>query len=310
MIKYIFLIALALLYSCNNLEKKKKSEMNIDQTLVKAKEESTSTNILLKKYNVYINNLDSSDVNSSSTAMSRFKELFKEEDKILCDSAFVIFNNLYEKLDRNLNELHEKDTTNYESLVLLTQNGKKRIISKKLLDYKQKLKDNGFEISEEEGITFIQKDRDFISKHFYPYVSHIMKDYLSKLNQENKEGFASDAELIIAPNIFVERMIWYENFINNNLNFLFISNCKENRKYLLTFSLIGMDNTPVFDNETNKLSEYYKDLYEYLISKHQNSQTTKIIKPYYMAFKNSQPKLAKELIMEYKSKKLIFDYNE
>ena len=310
MIKYIFLITLALLYSCDNLEKKKKSAIILDQTLIKAKEESITTNILLKKYNVYINNLDSLDANSSSNATSRFKELFKEEDKILCDNAFVIFNNLYEKLDRNLNELHEKDTTNYESLVLLTQNGKKPLISKKLLDYKQKLKDNGFEISEEEGITFIQKDRDFISKHFYPCVSHTTKDYLSKLNQENKEGFASDAGLIIAPNIFAERMIWYENFINNNLNFLFISNCKENRKYLLTFSLIGMDNTPVFDNETNKLSEYYKDLYEYLISKHQNSQTTKIIKPYYMAFKNSQPKLAKELIMEYKYKKLIFDYNK
>ena len=300
---------MALLLSCNNLEKKKKNEMILDQTLVKVKEETASTNILLKKYNVYINNLDNSDVNSSSNSISRFKELFKDEDKILCDSAFVIFNNLYEKLDSNLNELHEKDTTNYESLVQITQNDKTPKISKKLSDYSQKLKNNGFEVSEEEGITFIQKDRDFISKNFYPYISHTMKEYLSKLNQENKEGFASDAGLIIAPNIFAERIIWYENFIKNNSNFLFVSNCKENRKNLLTFSIIGMDNTPVFDDETNKLSEYYKDLYEYLISKYHNSQTTKIIKPYYIALKNNQPKFAKELIIEYKSKKLIFDYN-
>lgn len=310
MSKYLLIIVLFLFYSCKDTNSNEQKKNTKEKTLLISKGDLTTTNILLEKYSLYLNNLDDSDANSSTNAVLKFKELFKVEDKELNDNAIVLFNGFYERLDSKLNELHEKDTTNYEPLVLLILNDKKPKISKKLLEYKQKLNKNGFDVSQEEGITYIQKDRDFISKNFFNYVSQTMKEYLAQVNKENKEGFASDAGLIISPIDFAERMIWYENFIKINSKFYFIANCNENYKNLLTYSIIGMDNSPVFDNETNKLSEYYEEMYVYLIKKHNNSKTTNILRPYYLALKNNQSKVVEKILDEYKSKKIIFDYSE
>lgn len=310
MSKYLLIIVLFLFYSCKDTNSNEQKKNTKEKTLLISKGDLTTTNILLEKYSLYLNNLDDSDANSSTNAVLKFKELFKVEDKELNDNAIVLFNGFYERLDSKLNELHEKDTTNYEPLVLLILNDKKPKISKKLLEYKQKLNKNGFDVSQEEGITYIQKDRDFISKNFFNYVSQTMKEYLAQVNKENKEGFASDAGLIISPIDFAERMIWYENFIKINSKFYFIANCNENYKNLLTYSIIGMDNSPVFDNETNKLSEYYDEMYVYLIKKHNNSKTTNILRPYYLALKNNQSKVVEKILDEYKSKKIIFDYSE
>lgn len=310
MSKYLLIIVLFLFYSCKDTNSNEQKKNTREKTLLISKGDLTTTNILLEKYSLYLNNLDDSDANSSTNAVLKFKELFKVEDKELNDNAIVLFNGFYERLDSKLNELHEKDTTNYEPLVLLILNDKKPKISKKLLEYKQKLNKNGFDVSQEEGITYIQKDRDFISKNFFNYVSQTMKEYLAQVNKENKEGFASDAGLIISPIDFAERMIWYENFIKINSKFYFIANCNENYKNLLTYSIIGMDNSPVFDNETNKLSEYYEEMYVYLIKKHNNSKTTNILRPYYLALKNNQSKVVEKILDEYKSKKIIFAYSE
>lgn len=310
MSKYLLIIVLFLFYSCKDTNSNEQKKNTKEKTLLISKGDLTTTNILLEKYSLYLNNLDDSDANSSTNAVLKFKELFKVEDKELNDNAIVLFNGFYERLDSKLNELHEKDTTNYEPLVLLILNDKKPKISKKLLEYKQKLNKNGFDVSQEEGITYIQKDRDFISKNFFNYVSQTMKEYLAQVNKENKEGFASDAGLIISPIDFAERMIWYENFIKINSKFYFIANCNENYKNLLTYSIIGMDNSPVFDNETNKLSEYYEEMYVYLIKKHNNSKTTNILRPYYLALKNNQSKVVEKILDEYKSKKIIFAYSE
>lgn len=299
-----------LFFSCNNTNSNKQNKNTKEKTLLISKADSTRTNVLIAKYSNYLNSLDDSDANSSNKAVLKFQNLFKVENKVLCDKAFVLFNGFYEKLDTKLNELHEKDTTNYEPLVFLTLNDKKPIISKKLLEYKQKLNKNGFDVSQEEGITYIQKDRDFLSKNFYNFVSPTMREYLVQLNKENKDGFATDAGLIISPIDFAERMIWYENFIKNNSKFLLITNCNENFKSLLTYSIIGMDNSPVFDNESNKLTEYYEEMYVYLIRKHISSKATKIIKPYYQALRNNKSKVVAEILDEYKSKKIIFDYGE
>ena len=163
-----------------------------------------------------------------------------------------------------MNEKHYKDTTNYDAFVY-TEPGTQ--IPKKLINYRKNLQKNGFDINSEEGITYIMQDRNFIAKHFYPYLSQTMKKYQIKLNIENAEGFVSDASIIISPQNLVERIIWYEKFIYENPTFIFIENCRTTLKTYQTILFTGIDNTPVFSfNAPDKITDYYHETYEYLHS--------------------------------------------
>jgi hypothetical protein len=305
----IFLFFL-IFWSCNQTKDNKElNENTITNTSEKTNNNSKIENVNTLKlgdYYNYISQLDSYDANSSLKSVDKFKELFTEQKDTLCDEAFIIFNELYEKIEKNLNEIHQKDTIDYEPLLYVYEKGKEPVISQKLIDYNNNLKNNGFQISSEEGMTYIKQDRDFISNHFYQYVSNPMKQYLIQLNKENKEGFWSDGGLIVSPKTLAERVIWYENFMLANPHFVFNNKCLENKKEYFSVLFTGLDNSPLYeDNEKKKISKEYVDSYQYLISMHPNSQTTKLIKPYFLALNQGQKIRVEEILKQYRQEKLI-----
>lgn len=302
-------LLLTSLWSCNQTTGNKQTADNVlaDTSANLSNHTNEYSNAKLGEYKNYILQLDSFDAASSTMAAKKFKELFAKQTDVLCDSAFAIFNGLYESLDRNLNEKHQKDTTNYDPLVYVYEKGKEPIIPQKLTDYNKKLKDNGFEVAMDEGMTFILQDRDFISTHFFSSVSSSMREYLTQLNKENKEGFATDGGLIISPTQLAERIIWFENFMTANPNFIFSAQCLDTKTSYLSILLTGMDNTPLYDDyETKKLSQYYADGYQFLLSKYPNSQATKVVKPYFLALKQNQTAKAESLLKQYKEQGIIY----
>ncbi len=284
---------------------------NKQETIVKAdssavKTDSTKKNLLLENYAKFLSQLDSTDVNSNTTATNKYTELFGQQSDAVCDSAFLEFDTFYSRLERGLNEKHYKDTTNYDAFVY-TEPGTQ--IPKKLINYRKNLQKNGFDINSEEGITYIMQDRNFIAKHFYPYLSQTMKKYQIKLNIENAEGFVSDASIIISPQNLVERIIWYEKFIYENPTFIFIENCRTTLKTYQTILFTGIDNTPVFSfNAPDKITDYYHETYEYLHSKYPGSRTSNLIKPYYNAILNNNIKESEAIVSKYKKDNVIFNY--
>jgi hypothetical protein len=306
----LHIFILTLFWSCNQTTCNKQTADNVladTSTNLTNQTKGENSNPKLVEYKNYIQQLDSFDAASSTMAAKKFKELFTGQTVVLCDSAFVIFNGFYESLDRNLNEKHQKDTTNYDPLVYVYEKGKEPVIPQKLTDYNRKLKDNGYEVAMDEGMTFILQDRDFISTNLYPFISNSLREYLTQLNKENKEGFATDGGLIISPTQLAKRIIWFENFMTANPNFIFSAKCLETKTGYLSILLTGMDNTPLYDDyETKKLSQYYADGYQYLLSKYPNSQTTKIVQPYFLALKKGQTARAEDLLKRYKEQSIIY----
>lgn len=279
-------------------------------TTTTKEKQSTSTKEIetsrLVEYNLFLSRLDSLDVQTSTLAASKFEELFKDEaNKNIIDKAYISFNLYYEKLDRNINETHEKDTTNYDSLIFLSDSEKRPKLSKHLQDYERKLKANGFEVSSTEGITFIQQDRDFIAARFYDYVSLTMKEYLVQLNKENKEGFSEDAGLILSPKQFVDRLIWWEKFLDKHPDFILVEEAKERRKHLLTFLIIGMENTYVVSYEDGSLEDYYQEAYSYLERTYPTSIANRFVNPYYKALLKKDQSASKRLVRNYEEKGII-----
>jgi hypothetical protein len=176
-------------------------------------------NPLFKQYSQFLSKLDTGNMESSGVAARKYVDLFGNQGKNNCDSAYMIFDEFYEKLTNHIDELSRRDTTiKYDSL--LTDSNRKYYskLSEKLTLYAQKLKDNGLRVYQSEGDDYIGQDLDFVAKWFYKYVSPAMKLYLIQLNKEDKEGFSEDAELIISPYQFVNRTIWWEKFASKYPN--------------------------------------------------------------------------------------------
>lgn len=303
---------LTLLWSCNQTTSDQRQEKTAStDTTTSAVGSLIAKDSKIDEYTKYVAQLDSTDAASSTKAAIKFNELFAGQTTALCDSGFLIFNDLYENLEGNLNRIHLDDTTNYYPLVMTAEEGEAPKLSKKLVDYDQKLRSNGFAVTSEEGDTYIEQDGDFIAKHFYPFLSKPMTAYLTQLNKETKEGFSADAGLSISPTQLADRLIWIEDFLNANPAFVFRSRCLELKKMYLTYLLVGMENTSVYeDAETKTLAQDFAEGYEHLLSKYPTAETTKTIKPYYIALKQNQPAKAEELLKQYTKEKKIINFNE
>jgi hypothetical protein len=294
---FVFLI----LYSCSNREVKNISENTVDTFPL-----SKNIQPLLSEYTAYIAGLDSMDVESSGKAARKYQELFKGQAPGLCDSAFMLFNKFYESLSDNLNVMHEKDTNSYDDLVINYADSLHPPVSKQHLDYNQKLKDNGFQMAMDEGMTYIAQYRTFILSSLGAFVSPAMKEYLTQTDKENEEGFSSDAGMIISVGQLAERIVWWEKFISANPDFIDLPKAKETKKDYLAFLFHGMDNTPLYDDEdAMTLAGSYREGYDELLSRYPDSQVAVLVKPFYEAVKQKQRAKAGALLEQYKKQDLI-----
>lgn len=237
----------------------------------------------LKDYEIFLNQLNTSDEDNIQVATTKFKELFSKAEQQTCDSAYYLFENFYSLVDEAINDLHYKDTTNYDSLVLSFDTASQINLSKKLTDFRDKLVRNGFQLSMTEGSTFIQADRAYIKEHFYANVSPLMVSYLEQLDKENDEGFGEDGGLVIDSKTLVDRIVWWENFNAANPDFIFKRTPYYSQRAYTNALITGEDNTPLFWDVGGPLDEYFKTGYEYLFSKYPDSKTAGLLKPYYAA---------------------------
>jgi len=278
----VFIIALS---SCAKSNDKGGNQANSDVFHLTDTLSGPYENPKITEFKAFVDQLDSADVTSATKAVEKYKQIFTGQPAQLCDSGFVVFQALYDSLEQNLSAMHQNDTTNYEPLLYNDQAS----VSKSLKDYRKNLQLNGFKISATGGVTYIEQDRTFVARSFYSFVTPVMKDYLTELQKENKEGFAIDGAITISPRQLVDRIIWYEKFIPQNPDFVFAENCKSYQKAYLTYLLSGYENTQLYaDEETKDLSDFYVNAYDYLISKFPDSQTTQTIAPYYEALKQKQ----------------------
>jgi hypothetical protein len=300
---FLIIIILILFSACKSSIRKANVTSDTIHNKTKKPEYNDS---LLKMYDVFLIKLDTVHIENSTSAALKYRELFKGKDKNTCDSAFLLFEKYYERLDNSLDNLHNKDTTiKYDSLINDSDGGYSRALSNELLSYATKLKDNGFRVYMSEGDTYIGSERNFIAKWFYSYISHDMKEYLVQLNKEEKEGFSEDAGLIIGPKSFVDRTVWWEKFVAKHPHSIIINTAKNNWKSYLSTLLRGMDNSSVLQYDQKTLNSYYKTAYSYLQNSFPATQTNKVINPYFRLLLKQDTIKANKLINEYEEKKAI-----
>jgi hypothetical protein len=135
-----------------------------------------------------------------------------------------------------------------------------------------------------------------------------MKSYIRQLCSEKKESAFADGAFLLEPAQYVDRLIWYEKFINENPEFLYITECKNSQRLYLTFLFYGLDNTPLLDDDM--LSVYFADANNYLQQRYSSTKTAKLAKPYFVALQQKQSQKAENIIKQYKKESIITDYGE
>jgi hypothetical protein len=134
------------------------------------------TNPLFNQYVVFIKSLNFANPENATKAAAKYAGLFKGQSAAVCDTAFLIFNAYYDKLNNSLDDIHF-DRSDRSDTILMSKVKPGKLPAKVAKNLKH-LNDNGFTIIMEEGDTYVGQDRDFIGKSFYDYVSPVMKVYL------------------------------------------------------------------------------------------------------------------------------------
>jgi len=308
--KYFTFAALVLLTLAACRQKSAKSTIDkkgtSPQKVVKRREPAIVYKTpLLNEYASFIDSISSPRIENSTIAAKKYQSLFKSAGADIRDTAFTIFDKYYERLTDKLDNSAERESIDLDTYFAYSTSHPK--VPQKVAQYVKRLTQNGFRVGEEEGMCYIQQDRDFVATWFYNYVSPVMKKYLIQLNKENKLIYMEDAGITINYDELVDRALWWEQFVKNQPYFIAKKSAVANQRTYLTLLIEGSDNTWVMDPETKKLDDYFKKAYADVENKSPSSDVGKTVIPYYHLLLNGQTASADSLLRDYRKRNIIGD---
>ncbi|MNX62215.1 hypothetical protein D3C86_931710 [compost metagenome] len=281
-------------------------------------ETPVETRYLLQEYETYVASLDTTTEKSVGEAAEKYAKLFSKADRKVCDSAFVIFHDLYEKIENQLDyQVYTSPVYAELPCALIDDNGKELPMDKRLSALENRIQKNGFKLECREGYPGVAGDRSYITSRFYSFVSPEMREFLEGLRKEKEQHFAVDAGIAITEKEFADRLVWWENFNDKHPDFILAKRAKFIQKYLFTFFIIGMDNTPstnypIDENGVEKieLDTYFVKAYAYLNTKYPSSQSNALVKSFAAAVRKNDKVKSEQLIKWYTKRGLMIDLME
>jgi hypothetical protein len=153
--------------------------------------------------------------------------------------------------------------------------------TKRVKEFHEELKKNGFELDVTEGYVYVALKPDFHKKYVYELLSPAMQTYFTQWSKEYEEGLSSDGGLIIEVKTLAERIIFWEKFEQQNPDFQWKEDVKASQRNYTYILLNGMDNTPVFDYETKQVNEEYRLVYRFLAEENKDTKIGKLLQEYY-----------------------------
>lgn len=309
----LFIAGIILTAACSSPAPEKVSKE--EKAEVKDPEEERN---LLKEYGDYLTGLDTMKEESITLATEKYKELFSKSDQKRCDSAFAVFHNLYERIENRLDYQVYTDPVYSEiPCTSYDDEGNELPADKKILMLEKRMKKHGFRLECWEGFPGVSGERAFIAKHFYQYVSPEMKTFLEGLRKEKDHLLSVDAGISVTEEQYVDRLVWWENFNKKHPDFILSKLAQSIQRYLFTYFLEGMDNTPAINYPTDdtgvekiELDSYFVKAYDYLNKKYPNSESNALVKPYKMTILKNDNAKRERLIKTYTKRGLMIDFSK
>ncbi len=139
-----------------------------------------------------------------------------------------------------------------------------------LMKFVQDTLGNGFKVEQAEGFYFPVIDYS-IYKEFSSYVTPDIKAYIDIMSTESDQVFAKDAALVIGWDELVKRVLSQEDFLTSFGDSKKTDAVRALYERYGYIAMYGLNNTPLFDYETNTLNEEANTAYVNILKGDSNS---------------------------------------
>ena len=228
----------------------------------------------LKAFNRYLKILDTGNLVSIAYTLDYIKTCIPADD-VDRDSICFLFNMYFFKIANRFSDLLE---TKYKYLIDVMGKKSNTDTLKYLADNLTKC---GADIYPTEGIYYLDMLPDYIYDNLKNRVSDGVREYWLIRKGELKEGFSDDASMLISFVQLYLRVKRWENFLEKYPNTVYTNEAHFYYDTYLETLMTGMDNTRVFDLDSNTLEPEVKFIYEGIIAEKPVTRTTELITSYY-----------------------------
>lgn len=140
-------------------------------------------------------------------------------------------------------------------------------------------RDSGYKVDTAEGMFYPVINYE-VYKKYSDSVSSDMKDYIDIMAVESNKAPAKDAALVISWDEMVNRAANLQKFIGQNKDSIKLQDIKNLYKKYITFTFLGLNNTPLFKYTTKVMSPEAKKAYGTTMVISNNNEYYKIIGDY------------------------------
>ncbi|MBR6126166.1 hypothetical protein IKQ21_00615 [bacterium] len=141
-------------------------------------------------------------------------------------------------------------------------------------------KNNWIKLLNSEGSYYYIINYNYLYRKYGQYLSFAYKQLLN--HHSETESIVEDAGLTISPDKLREYIIFLDNFIKQNPNFVLKNDVNDMLNNYLMIYLVGIDNSPTFDKwNTRKMLPKYKASYEKFLSENKDSKYYPMVEELY-----------------------------
>ena len=165
------------------------------------------------------------------------------------------------------------------------------IEDEKVQELLKETKESGFKVETAEGMFFPVINYEFY-KRYSNFVTNDFKEYINIMTVESNNTPAKDAALVISWTEILNRTLNQEKFIAQYPDSKRMDNVKGLYKKYLTFTLFGLNNTPLFGYDSNEMDKDAKQAFiEVLKTNSDNSDYLTILSDYMSLVEENSYKL-------------------
>lgn len=224
----------------------------------------------------FLKELDVKAVESGGKAWGFVEQHFSNATGSLADAVFILLEQFFRRMEGEGTFYTMTEIQNWSDAEMTAIYEDKFDPASKPVT--KTLASNGFRIVTAEGSVFPVVDcRKFLA-FFGAKTTPPMRDYINQRTNEQNNPMFDDGGVIIPLEMVAEQAVFWEKFNRANPWFPLREETKSSEEWMQLVLVNGADNTPVFDYETDEIDEEFKNVWDYILKKHPDTDLAKSVK--------------------------------
>jgi len=230
----------------------------------------------LSQLSNYLKTLNTKQLGSGKKAWNFVKTNFATASSTTADAVFILLERFLNRMEvegeyYKMTESMTWKDEDYEAVWKRTFDANKYPVTKSLVE-------NGFMIEQGEGMVFPIVDWNKLQAFFAPKATPGMKAYIEQEAADRNKPAWGDGGIIISLEDLADRGAWWERFNRDYPYFPLRSQTAESERWPRLVLVSGSDNTPIYDYESQQITEESKRAWAYVQQKYPGTKLAAAVK--------------------------------